>query len=161
MDRHPTSDSPVARPHGRVDAFVAVLRAVLAICASVYDAMPTSVFVALVVVASIAQLYAFLNFLPYYAVDMNQLHVSLSAVIVWASFCMALAQLRDKPTVRTALLCWWDIVCPTTSCAVLCCAVLCCAVLCCAVLCCAVLCCAVLCCRTSLLVAVGVVLPTV
>jgi hypothetical protein len=61
--------------------------------------MSPALFVAIVTVSSVAALYGYLYYLPYYSVVMNQMHVAGAAVLAWASLCMVMAQARGKPRV--------------------------------------------------------------
>jgi hypothetical protein len=97
--RDPRSDSPYARPHGRVDAAATVVRVLVVLAAAFVDSMSPAVFIAIVCVASVAQLYGYLTYLPYYSPVMNQLHVACAGVQVWASLCMVTAQVRGQPEV--------------------------------------------------------------
>jgi hypothetical protein len=100
FSRDPRTESPCARPHGRVDAAVTLTRTLVVMAAAFVDDMPATLFIAVVCVANVAQLYGYCFYLPYFLQPMNQLQVACASVVVWASLCMAMAQIRDAPQVR-------------------------------------------------------------
>jgi hypothetical protein len=101
--RSPRSDSTVACAHGRVSAVTTAIRLVVVLAASFAESMSPTVFITIVCVANVCELYGYLYYLPFYSQLTNQLRVGCSSVLVWASLCMVMAQVRNKPEVGGSL----------------------------------------------------------
>ena len=97
--RDPKSGDLVAKPHGRIEVVNIFFKLILSFT-FLNTALPASVRVFVVCVASSTLLYCYYVYLPFFDQLMNQVYVSFSAVYTWASFCALVAEYRQKEGVR-------------------------------------------------------------
>jgi hypothetical protein len=99
IDLSPSSESLLAKAHGRVDAAVAALKVLMCVLyACKPGAVAGSALMSIACITAAAQLYGHLMYLPYYNDKTNHYHVSFAMAYAWACVCGVMALVRDKPT---------------------------------------------------------------
>ena len=94
IDRNPTSENPLAKPHGRLSMCFGALDVVLVLVHSFYHAMNTVALAVLLLVVLLVELYFQLKYLPFYSEFMCQLTTVCLAIRAWGAICSVQAAAR-------------------------------------------------------------------
>jgi hypothetical protein len=97
--RDVTSECPMARAHGRIDATLELITALLVVTTANIERLGATFYVAVVGILAIIHFVLLFRFLPYYSLATNQMMVALSLIQLWAAVCMIASQIQTK-TVR-------------------------------------------------------------
>jgi hypothetical protein len=98
----------LAKPHGRVDMLLCVMRAVLAIAAALTagGTLAPVVLVAACVALALLQLYVVMVYQQFFSLPCNQYQGAGAAVLAWASLCTLLAHVRGRPEDQVESFCF-------------------------------------------------------
>lgn len=101
-ERNPLTCGLWGRSHGRVNAAAAILKIALVAIYTQLSHLSAAPLIAAATTVCALTLLLYWYYLPYHALVMNQVHVCLSAVCLWACLCTVIAQ-WSASTVRHVL----------------------------------------------------------
>jgi hypothetical protein len=98
-DRDAFSDNLDAKPHGRLDVLMAVLRSVLVLVFKLDYALQATVLVMFAWVTGVVAAYSYLKYQPFYSAVINRSVTAAAFVYCWACVCLSMLQARKLPEV--------------------------------------------------------------